>query len=268
MKEAVYDAVYEAIEDRNELMAVQVQFPAVDYDTLLAIWSIKYRQHSVLIVKAINETTEQRLYDRYSELCREFAGTPTNALLVLAAERNMPPYLLVRAVVQQCARLALSRSSSTRQTAPAEADGDTDTDTDLAAPGASRADPSRIKYLTSQWMDDPRQIPHKLLASQVTAAIRCDQFHSPEANMVRRIVGKEYEYRLHAFLRDRRIPFADEEVMRARNYEKTPDALLLVPCAVNGRIVHWIESKASFADRNRSLHKGNVEKQFLTYYNR
>jgi len=53
--------------------------------------------------------------------------------------------------------------------------------------------------------------------------------------------------------------------MRERGYPKTPDIKLLVPIYVNGRVVNWIDSKASFGDEYS--HKLNVE-QFWSYKNR
>lgn len=57
----------------------------------------------------------------------------------------------------------------------------------------------------------------------------------------------------------------NEDEMRASGYPKTPDAKLLIPFAINGFVINWIDSKASFCD---DYSMQFARDQFLSYVNR
>lgn len=81
-----------------------------------------------------------------------------------------------------------------------------------------------------------------------------------------RSIGEEYEIKLQEQLKKCEIPFYDENHLRSRGYDKTPDFKLEIPIAVNGFIVNWIESKAQFG--SPEVHKKYKKEQFLSYWNR
>lgn len=79
-------------------------------------------------------------------------------------------------------------------------------------------------------------------------------------------IGQEYEIKLEDCLIQRNIAFRNEEHLRLRGYDKTPDIKLEVPIAVNGCVINWIESKARFG--NTEVHQKYMKEQFLSYWNR
>ncbi|XP_057870108.2 uncharacterized protein LOC131076795 isoform X2 [Cryptomeria japonica] len=100
----------------------------------------------------------------------------------------------------------------------------------------------------------------------VQKCVECDQVVSPCVEMVRRVTGLEYEHLLRRRLQKLEIPFQSEEALRAAGFSKTPDIKLEVPIGVCGRIVNWIDSKASFGDEYS--HKTQGVQQFQMYVNR
>ena len=100
-----------------------------------------------------------------------------------------------------------------------------------------------------QLLKDVRRIEDARLRAQVAAAIEADRHNGPYVDSVKRLVGLEYEAILSQKLAARRFPFLTEADLRQRaDMAKTPDALLTVPLLVRGRVVNWIDSKATFGD--------------------
>ena len=71
---------------------------------------------------------------------------------------------------------------------------------------------------------------------------------------------RRYETYLYKKLQELGIPFQTENALRKAGFSKTPDVKLEVPIGVQGRVVNWIDSKASFGDEY--THKNQAEQQF------
>ncbi|XP_048187904.1 CDAN1-interacting nuclease 1 isoform X3 [Perognathus longimembris pacificus] len=122
------------------------------------------------------------------------------------------------------------------------------------------------KSVITSMLRDPSQIPDGVLANQVYQCIVNDCCYGPLVDCIKHAIGHEHEVLLRDLLLERNLAFLDEDQLRAKGYDKTPDFILQVPVAVEGHIVHWIESKASFGDE--CSHHAYLHDQFWSYWNR
>lgn len=72
-----------------------------------------------------------------------------------------------------------------------------------------------------------------------------------------------YEMFLYKKLQGLGISYQSEDDLRAAGFSKTPDVKLEAPIGVQGRMVNWIDSKASFGDEY--THKAQGSDQFQRY---
>ena len=153
-----------------------------------------------------------------------------DSLLTIAASAGLPPTMLARVVLET--HLNLKRGKEVGQL--------------LKSP---------------QLIDDAR------LRREVERCVESDPFCGPNVDNARRLAGLEYELLLSQKLVSLGVPFLTEDQLRLRGDAKTPDALLPVPLLVRGnRIVHWIDSKATFGDP--ASHDEYRTNQFASYLHR
>eukprot|EP00112_Aurelia_sp_Birch-Aquarium-sp1_P001616 Seg1174.6 transcript_id=Seg1174.6/GoldUCD/mRNA.D3Y31 product="putative protein C15orf41-like" protein_id=Seg1174.6/GoldUCD/D3Y31 len=122
------------------------------------------------------------------------------------------------------------------------------------------------KGQVSLLLKDTQLIKDETLGKEVDLCLRNDDDCGPENDAIKRKVGEEYEKKLEEILIEKDIPFLDEEKLRVLGYDKTPDYKLEVPIAVDGHVINWIESKASFGDEES--HANYLKDQFWSYTNR
>ena len=104
------------------------------------------------------------------------------------------------------------------------------------------------------------------LMEDVRRACAADCVSSPAVSAVSRVSGLEHEALLLQKLQAAGVAFWTEDQLRARGALKTPDVQLKVPIAVGGRVVTWIDSKASFG--SESAYRLEGRDQFQKYVNR
>ncbi|KFM58189.1 hypothetical protein X975_17117, partial [Stegodyphus mimosarum] len=104
------------------------------------------------------------------------------------------------------------------------------------------------------------------LGAEISMCNLHDKVYGPISDMWKSCIGDEFEFRLRDELAKLGISYTDEKELREKGYDKTPDIKLDVPIAVEGHVINWIESKASFGDEQR--HKEYFRNQYCSYCNR
>uniref|UniRef100_A0A8C2YF58 CDAN1-interacting nuclease 1 n=1 Tax=Coturnix japonica TaxID=93934 RepID=A0A8C2YF58_COTJA len=218
---------------RQSLRKLKEKFPSQSQSTLLSIFSQEY-QKQIKRTHAKHHTAEavETYYQRYLNGVMKNASAPV--LLELANEMDFAPSLM--------ARIVLERFLQEQE----------------------QAIPS--KTLINSMLRDPSQIPDGVLANQIYQCTVNDCCYGPLVDCIKHAIGHEHEVLLREMLLEKNLSFIAEDQLRAKGYDKTPDFILEVPVAVEGHIIHWIESKASFGDE--SSHQAYLQDQFWSYWNR
>lgn len=105
------------------------------------------------------------------------------------------------------------------------------------------------------------------LASEILECCFMDEDYGPSIDLVKNLIGIEYESKLEQILVQHGIVFIKENELREKGFDKTPDFKLEIPiCLNNGALISWIDSKATFGDEQS--HSEYYENQFKFYLNR
>ncbi|XP_052039149.1 CDAN1-interacting nuclease 1 isoform X1 [Apodemus sylvaticus] len=218
---------------RQSLRKLKQRFPSQSQATLLSIFSQEYQKH-IKRTHAKHHTPEaiESYYQRYLKGVGKNRAAPV--LLELANEVDYAPSLMARIILERFLQ------------------------------GHEQTPPS--KSVINSMLRDPSQIPDGVLANQIYQCIVNDCCYGPLVDCIKHAIGYEHEVLLRDLLLKRNLSFLDEDQLRAKGYDKTPDFILQVPVAVEGHIIHWIESKASFGDE--CSHHAYLHGQFWSYWNR
>ncbi|KAL5009228.1 hypothetical protein ScPMuIL_014809 [Solemya velum] len=122
------------------------------------------------------------------------------------------------------------------------------------------------KSLVTQMMREPLMIEDTVLSREVHECAVFDEHYGPIVDNIKRSIGHEYEFNLEYQLDLLGLSYIGENEMRKQGYDKTPDVKFEIPIAVDGYVINWIESKASFGDEHS--HKTYLKDQFWSYWNR
>ncbi|XP_078262523.1 CDAN1-interacting nuclease 1 isoform X5 [Rhinoraja longicauda] len=219
--------------NRQSLKMLKEQFPSQSQSTLLSIFSLEYQKRMKRThVKHHTAEACETYYQRYLSGVMNNAAAPV--LFELANEMDLAPSLISRIVLERFLQ-------EHDQTTPS-------------------------KPVINGMLRDPSQIPDRVLANQVYQCTVNDCCYGPLVDCIKHAIGQEYEILLCEKLQRKKLSFLDEDQLRTKGYDKTPDIILEVPVAVEGHVIHWIESKASFGDEYS--HQSYLQDQFWSYWNR
>jgi len=218
-------------------------------DTLLSICLI---QHQKNVKKTFSDKSRdfrvEKYYKIYTERAKASPDIKSTHILNLSMENSVPPALMARLVLNKF----ITQREAGRESEVSE--------------GGEQVERINIKSVVSSMMKDPFTIPDARLSYEVRACILHDVGYGCVTDSIRHMVGNEYEDKLKDVVGKLNVPFQDETELRKLGYDKTPDIKLHIPIAVDGKVVCWIESKASFG--TPESHQQYLEDQYYSYLNR
>lgn len=243
MKAALYAELRQALlqDDKNTLEAVNEKYPWVEFDTVVAIKSQEASRH--IRMQHHKFRSRQRIQEF---IARYTAGED---ILEISRTYDIPPCLLMRILLEHLAGLQKHQVSACLKDPSYLPESSILIKAQMAANRESTATVSRARF-----------------GADVFRCIDNDPVSSPAVETIRRVTGLEYEILLYEKLSDLGISYQSEDDLRAAGFSKTPDVKLDAPIGVRGRMVNWIDSKASFGDEH--IHKTQGSDQFQSYVNR
>ncbi|KAK6307393.1 CDAN1-interacting nuclease 1 isoform X1 [Coregonus clupeaformis] len=218
---------------RQCMKILRERFPNHSQSTLLSIFSLEYQKRTKRTISRHHAPDSiESYYQRYLSEAKARPSVPV--LLELANEVDLSPALMARVIVDRFLQDQEGGVSS--------------------------------KQVLNSMLREPSLIPDQALANHVYQCTINDCCYGPLVDCIKHSIGQEAEVLLRDKLKERNLSFLDENQLRSKGYDKTPDIILEVPIAVEGHIVHWIESKASFGDDHS--HRTYLNEQFWSYWNR
>uniref|UniRef100_A0AAZ3QMB5 CDAN1-interacting nuclease 1 n=1 Tax=Oncorhynchus tshawytscha TaxID=74940 RepID=A0AAZ3QMB5_ONCTS len=218
---------------RQCMTILRQRFPNHSQSTLLSIFSLEYQKRTKRTMSRHQAPDSiESYYQRYLSEAKARPSVPV--LLELANEVDLSPALMARVIVDRFLQDQEGGVSS--------------------------------KQVLNNMLREPSLIPDQALANHVYQCTINDCCYGPLVDCIKHAIGQEAEVLLRDKLKERNLSFLDENQLRTKGYDKTPDIILEVPIAVEGHIVHWIESKASFGDDHS--HRTYLNEQFWSYWNR
>ncbi|XP_025104409.1 uncharacterized protein C15orf41 homolog isoform X3 [Pomacea canaliculata] len=240
MKLSVYNEIVEILpkyRSRRQLHQLTKMFPGISLGTIGSIFSQEYQKKMKRTHYKHKPFHVQKQY--YEQFCAK-AKKDKHIIISMANKMDLSPCMLARIILEQ----HLLHSGS------------------LSASGDGMQHSSRN---ISSLLRNPHEIPDPDLAVEIQECVVADEHYGPIVDSIKRSIGVEYEKKLKEWCHKNGVDFLGEDQMRWKGYDKTPDIKLEVPIAVDGHVINWIESKASFGDED--CHEAYLQDQFWSYWN-
>ena len=210
-------------------------------------------------------------------------GRPCTLLAHMAEEWNTSPYTYARRALKGLHQAAEAEMKARQQRRRSHGTSPPTHDPldDAPAPDDGLLLPS---LLSATWAKQPETllslapathqavaaclppVPLELVVEDVQACHDYDLEQGRYSERIKRFMGEEHEHLLEELLQAAGVEgFLTEDGQRASAVGKTPDVLLTgCPLRVLGHRVHWIDSKASFADTDELFESWKA--QFRHYH--
>ena len=123
------------------------------------------------------------------------------------------------------------------------------------------------KISISNLIKETHLLKNGRLAAEILECCAIDDDYGPSIDLIKNLIGIEYEIKLEHILVSKGITFVKEEELREKGFDKTPDFKLELPIYLsNGKCISWIDSKATCGDE--LAYNDYYESQFKYYLNR
>ncbi|CAG7730611.1 unnamed protein product [Allacma fusca] len=259
----LYDEILTSISEtslQNAHSRLEEKYPTVSPLTLGSILG-NYVQRKMKKTHASHNNSEKitAYYEEYENAVVK--KEPPGIIVRMAANAELCPTLMARFVLEGYLR------SQQQQRTMRHKESKKDTAESSNTP--TRVPPINLMALKSEvsrLIKDTTEIENPNLSYEVHLCTIHDSFYGPLPDAIKNAVGREYEVILEEKLKELKILYIDEQELRKRGYDKTPDFKLELPIGIDGKIVNWVESKATFGDEE--THRGYMEDQLISYKNR
>jgi hypothetical protein len=261
----LYDEIVTTISENNIQNAQSVleeKYPTVSPMTLGSIVG-NFVTRKMKRTHSSHNTSEKiaAYYNQYEEaiLKKERPGI----IVRMAEQVELCPTLMARFVLEGYLRSEQQQKVVKQMKTERKKDSSESSNTPSRVPPINLM---AIKSEVSRLIKDTTELDNANLAYEVYLCTVHDSFYGPLPDAIKNAVGREYEQILEEKLKELGIWYIDEQELRKRGYDKTPDFKLELPIGIDGQIVNWIESKATFGDEE--THKVYLEDQLTSYKNR
>ena len=244
-RQEIFDQINQHLTCQNE--------KAIKFETFTSIYgTLKRRQ--MFKSTSSNQLNWKKLKDNSINLCIKYKQYETdpyfnnqNILLIMSNDLCISPVLICRLVLDGLIR-----------TNQLEINTETLLNTKLI----------KDKLSISNLIKETHLIKNGRLAAEILSCCSLDDDYGPSIDLIKNLIGLEYEMKLEHILVNSNISFIREDELREKGFDKTPDFKLDIPIYLksNGACINWIDSKATFGDQQS--HTEYYESQFKFYINR